>query len=182
MGDSGGSVVSVDVERISFGGKVRATTTLLPRFFLSFFLPRLFERYLWISPLVLVRVGSRGVEKMPAWWYLEVVLGEKGLGSRNFLAPGWIWWGCIASAFMSRHLASSITCRFALHSVLAHPSDSLPSTLPHSNLKSKQNPSQVSQSPNNQQPPSVKSMACCFHHLLLQPAILEAAFCRLLKQ
>jgi hypothetical protein len=25
MGDSGGSVVSVDVERISFGGKVRAS-------------------------------------------------------------------------------------------------------------------------------------------------------------
>ena len=35
MGDSGGSVVSVDIERISFGGKVRATPLLLLPFFLD---------------------------------------------------------------------------------------------------------------------------------------------------
>jgi len=75
-----------------------------------------------------------------------VVLGGEGdWGSRNFLAPGRrIWWGCIASAFMSQHLASSITCRLL---------DSLPSTLSHSDLKPEKSPSQFSQGPDKQQPP-----------------------------
>lgn len=77
MGDSGGSVVSIDVERISFGGKVRAPLPPLTFFLESAnFVPaRLISASIaaiWLAALELLgrRIGRYGrLEMRPRWWY-----------------------------------------------------------------------------------------------------------------
>jgi hypothetical protein len=89
MGDSGGSVVSVDVERISFGGKVRRTTAYLFLLSDSLFLGcfSALMGILFVFSCSCWRWVS-GCEKMPAWWYLLVVWGRGGTRPLNFVAPG----------------------------------------------------------------------------------------------
>jgi hypothetical protein len=111
MGDSGGSVVSIDVERISFGGKVRTATTL-PRLFLSAVSAVPLDSF----PPLVARAGfltlgmserrQLGVVSGGGFW------GENGLGSRNFFVSWSGSGGCIASALLSQHLVSSSTYRF----------------------------------------------------------------------